>query len=101
MAKRVPAPGWHLPQVAGRFFALIIALASLDGRMLCTPWQLAQLATVCDPRLGGQSVEGGIEAQQPVARQPELAGQADIAVAASAGVADMAGIHRARPRWCA
>jgi len=26
-------------------------LGSDDGRMLCTPWQLAQLATVCDPSL--------------------------------------------------
>src|SRR4051812_36064780 len=51
MANREPAPGWHLPQVAGRFFAFVIALASLDGRMLWTPWQLAQFATVCDPDL--------------------------------------------------
>src|SRR5579872_6403621 len=51
MAKRVPAPGWHWPQVFGRFLALIIDFGSDDGRMLCTPWQLAQLATVCDPAL--------------------------------------------------
>ena len=45
--------------------------------------------------LGGQPVEGGIEADQPVVRHAELAGQAHVAVAASAGVADMAAIHRA------
>src|SRR5260370_29898562 len=48
-ANRLPAPGWHLPQVAGRFFTLTMDLGSSEGRMLCTPWQLAQLATVCDP----------------------------------------------------
>src|ERR1019366_6679133 len=51
MAKRVPAPGWHWPQVLGRFLALMVDLGSDDGRMLCTPWQLAQLATVCEPAL--------------------------------------------------
>jgi hypothetical protein len=35
----------------GRFFAFTMLLASLEGRMLCTPWQLAQLATVCEPLL--------------------------------------------------
>src|SRR3954454_8793547 len=49
MANRVPATGWHFPQVVGRFFAFVIAFASLEGRILCTPWQLAQLATVCEP----------------------------------------------------
>ena len=51
MAKRVPAPGWHWPQVLGRFLGLMVDFGSDDGRMLCTPWQLAQLATVCDPAL--------------------------------------------------
>src|SRR5262249_1190334 len=41
--------GWHLPQVCGRFFAAIVDFGSLDGRILWTPWQLAQLATVCEP----------------------------------------------------
>src|SRR5436190_15268166 len=54
MAKREPAPGWHWPQVLGRFFALTVDFASLEGRMLCTPWQLAQLATVCDPLLAAR-----------------------------------------------
>ena len=94
MAKRVPAPSWHLPQVLGRFFGFTMLLASLEGRMLCTPWQLAQLATVCGAALGGQSVEGGVEAHQPVAGHAEFAGQTDVAVAASAGVADVADIHR-------
>src|ERR1017187_6150715 len=43
---------------------------------------------------GGQTMEGGVEADQPVARHTELARQADVSVAASAGVADVAGIHR-------
>src|ERR1039458_6539193 len=54
MAKRVPAPSWHLPQVLGRFFAFTMLLGSLEGRMLCTPWQLAQLATVCEPLLAAR-----------------------------------------------
>src|SRR6185369_2769858 len=45
---------WHWPHVCGRFLALIIDFASLDGRMLCTPWQLAQLATVCEPALAAK-----------------------------------------------
>src|ERR1035438_2686250 len=51
IANRVPAPGWHWPQVFGRFLGLIVDLGSDEGRILCTPWQLAQLATVCDPAL--------------------------------------------------
>src|SRR5260370_40342876 len=54
MAKRDPGPGWQGPQVLGRFLALIVLLASAEGRMLCTPWQLAQLATVCDPLLAAR-----------------------------------------------
>src|SRR5579864_3390645 len=54
MAKRVPAPGWHCPQVLGRFLALMVDFASEEGRMLWTPWQLAQLATVCDPLLAAR-----------------------------------------------
>src|SRR5579864_9629044 len=49
MANRLPAPGWQRPHVAARFFAWIVERGSDDGRMLCTPWQLAQLATVCEP----------------------------------------------------
>src|ERR1044072_9102367 len=49
IAKRVPAPGWHEPQVFARLAVLVVALESLEGRMLCTPWQLAQFATVWDP----------------------------------------------------
>src|SRR5689334_5173130 len=49
MAKRWPAPGWQRPQVAARFFALTVDFGSAGGRMLCTPWQLAQLATVWEP----------------------------------------------------
>src|ERR1019366_2160598 len=54
MAKRVPAPGWHWPQVLARFFGLTVDFGSEDGRMLCTPWQLAQLATVCEPDLAAK-----------------------------------------------
>ena len=43
------APGWHLPQVSARLAELIFDRGSLDGRMSCTPWQLAQLATVFEP----------------------------------------------------
>src|SRR5215217_4095930 len=49
MAKRVPAPGWHLPQVVARFALLTIERGSDDGRIRCTPWHEAQLATVLLP----------------------------------------------------
>src|SRR5690242_14038766 len=49
MAKRRPAPGWHLPHVVGRFFRLTVERGSAEARMLWTPWQLAQLATDCEP----------------------------------------------------
>src|SRR5450759_2264993 len=54
MVKRVPAPSWHLPQVLGRFLAFTMLLGSLERRMLCTPWQLAQLATVWEPLLAAR-----------------------------------------------
>src|ERR1035441_10250884 len=49
IAKRLPAPWCHLPQVVARFFGLMVERGSADDRMLCTPWQLAQLATVSLP----------------------------------------------------
>jgi len=48
-AKAFPASGWHLPQVVGRLALAIEERGSLEGRISCTPWQLAQLATVCEP----------------------------------------------------
>ena len=36
-------PLWHLPQVASRLAVLMVERASLEGRMLWTPWQLEQL----------------------------------------------------------
>ena len=42
-------PGWHWPQVLIRLAWLTVDLGSEDGRMLCAPWQLAQLATTLDP----------------------------------------------------
>ena len=39
-----PTPGWHCPQVFTRLARLMVERASDDGRMLCTPWQLAQFA---------------------------------------------------------
>ena len=34
---------------ASRFAGLMVERGSLDGRMLCTPWQLEQLATTTEP----------------------------------------------------
>src|ERR1700679_3167585 len=42
-------PLWHWLQVASRLAGLTVERGSLDGRMLCTPWQLEQLATTTDP----------------------------------------------------
>jgi len=36
-------------QVLGRFAAFTVERGSVDGKILCTPWQDAQLATLCDP----------------------------------------------------
>ena len=49
MAKVSPAPGWHDPQVWARLAALTVERGSLDGKILWTPWQEAQFATVCEP----------------------------------------------------
>ena len=49
IAKRSPAPGWQAPQVFARFAGCTVERGSLDGRMLWTPWQDAQLATLCEP----------------------------------------------------
>jgi hypothetical protein len=53
-AKLSVTPGWHCPQVRTRFCRAIVERGSFDGRILCTPWQLAQLATVCDPLLAAK-----------------------------------------------
>src|ERR1017187_2501143 len=49
MTNRVPAPGWQRPHVVARFLGLMVEWGSSEGRMLWTPWQLAQLATDWDP----------------------------------------------------
>jgi hypothetical protein len=51
MAKRCPAPVWHLPQVAAMFLGLMVEAGSEGALMLWTPWQLAQFATVSAPDL--------------------------------------------------
>jgi hypothetical protein len=36
IAKRLPAPSWHFPQVSGKFLALTMLFESLERRMLWT-----------------------------------------------------------------
>ncbi len=49
MTKWSPAPAWQFPQVFGRFAAFTVDRGSSERKMLCTPWQEAQLATLWDP----------------------------------------------------
>ena len=49
MAKVCPAPGWHPPQVWARLAGFTVDRGSFEGKILWTPWQEAQLATVCEP----------------------------------------------------
>jgi hypothetical protein len=49
MAKSLPAPEWQAPQVLARLAGFTVERGSLEGKILCTPWQEAQLATVCEP----------------------------------------------------
>jgi hypothetical protein len=47
--KLTPAPGWQAPQVWGMFAGFTVDCGSELFRMLCDPWQLAQLATDTSP----------------------------------------------------
>src|SRR3972149_487464 len=49
LAKFSVAPGWHWPQVPGRFFGWIVERGSEEGKISCTPWQEEQFATVLSP----------------------------------------------------
>src|SRR5512134_314678 len=50
LAKFSVAPGWHLPQVTGRFFGWIVERGSEEGKISWSPWHDAQFATVLSPR---------------------------------------------------
>jgi len=43
------APGWQAPQVLWRLSLWIMDFGSEEGRISCTPWQLAQLAENVSP----------------------------------------------------
>src|SRR5262249_23616669 len=60
-AKRFPASVWHFPQVAASFLGWIVDCVSEDGRILWTPWQLAQLAAVSEPARAASPGKGGWE----------------------------------------
>ncbi|HBX44131.1 MAG TPA: hypothetical protein DEH27_10345 [Deltaproteobacteria bacterium] len=49
LAKFSVAPGWHCPQVTGRFFGFTVERGSAVVKISCTPWQEEQLATVLSP----------------------------------------------------
>ena len=82
---RWPASGWHLPQVLPRFALLTVERGSLEGKMLCTPWQLAQLATVCWPELRSQAVIAVLVGGDARGRHVEACHQLRVGMATRAG----------------
>ena len=64
--------------------------------MLWTPWQLAQLATVCEPAFAARPWNEASKLTSAVRGKPELARQPHVAVAAPACGANVAAAHRRR-----
>ena len=90
MAKRFPAPGWHWPQVFGRFFGLMVECGSDDGQDIVDAVATGAVGHGLYAFLGGQPVVGSVEAHQAVRGHAELAAEPDVAVATAARLADVA-----------
>ena len=94
MANRLPAPGWHLPQVAARFLACTVEFGIRRWKDVVHAVATGAIGHGLRPGLRRQAVERRVEADQTVAGKTELARQAHVAVAVSAGVADILAVHR-------